>query len=114
MVDTGFDWPSCKAHGRTMVQHPLEGLHALGVGPGEVRDVVITHFHYDHAGNLPAFPNATFHLQDEEMAYVTGRCRHHSRLRGAFDIEDVVAMVRRVYEGPASARFCAVLAAGRA
>jgi len=64
-----------------------------------VRDVIITHLHYDHAGNLPAFPNATFHLQDAEMAYATGRCMCHARLRGAFAVDDVCAMVRKVYEG---------------
>jgi glyoxylase-like metal-dependent hydrolase (beta-lactamase superfamily II) len=99
LVDTGFDTPSAERHGRTMLKHPVEGLRALGVDPDAVRDVVITHLHYDHAGNLPAFPNATFHLQDSEMAYATGRCMCHARLRGAFDVEDVCTMVRRVYEG---------------
>ncbi|GJD34948.1 N-acyl homoserine lactonase family protein [Methylobacterium aerolatum] len=99
VVDTGFDWPAARAHGRTMLRHPVEGLRALGVDPEAVRDVVITHLHYDHAGNLGAFPNATFHLQDEEMAYATGRCMCHARLRSAFAVEDVVSMVRRVYDG---------------
>ncbi len=102
VVDTGFDWPSAASHGRTMLQHPIEGLRALGVDPAAIRDVVITHLHYDHAGNLPAFPNATFHLQDSEMDYATGRCMCHPRLRAAFDVEDVVTMVRRVYEGRVS------------
>jgi glyoxylase-like metal-dependent hydrolase (beta-lactamase superfamily II) len=60
---------------------------------------VITHLHYDHAGNLGAFPNARFHLQDSEMIYATGRCMCHPRLRYPFEIEDVVTMVRRVYAG---------------
>jgi glyoxylase-like metal-dependent hydrolase (beta-lactamase superfamily II) len=99
VVDTGFDWPACKARARQMVKHPIDGLRALGVDPSAVRDVVITHLHYDHAGNLSAFPAATFHLQDAEMAYATGRCMCHARLRAAFDVEDVVTMVRRVYDG---------------
>lgn len=99
VVDTGFDWPAARAYGRTILQHPVEGLRALGVEPEAVRDVVITHLHYDHAGNLAAFPRATFHLQDAEMAYATGRCMCHARLRAAFSVEDVVAMVRRVYDG---------------
>ncbi|WP_287743429.1 N-acyl homoserine lactonase family protein [Methylobacterium sp.] len=99
LVDTGFGPEAAAARGRTLLVHPAEGLRALGVDPEAVRDVIITHLHYDHAGNLAAFPNATFHLQDAEMAFATGRCMCHARLRGAFAVEDVVAMVRHVYAG---------------
>ena len=99
VVDTGFDHPAARQRGRTLLRHPVEALRAMGVDPVAVRDVVITHLHYDHAGNLGAFPNATFHLQDAEMAFATGRCMCHPRLRGPFDVEDVVTMVRRVYDG---------------
>ena len=64
-----------------------------------MEDVVITHLHYDHAGNLQDFPQARFHLQDAEIAYATGRLMRHDMLRHAYDVEDVVAMVRRVYAG---------------
>ncbi|WP_407520040.1 N-acyl homoserine lactonase family protein [Methylobacterium oryzisoli] len=99
LVDTGFGPEAAAERGRTLLVHPAEGLRALGVDPEAVRDVIITHLHYDHAGNLAAFPNATFHLQDSEMAFATGRCMCHARLRGAFAVEDVVAMVRHVYAG---------------
>ena len=99
LVDTGFDAKAAAERGRTLLQHPADALRALGVAPEGVTDVVITHLHYDHAGNLPAFPAATFHLQDAEMAFATGRCMCHARLRGAFAVEDVVEMVRRVYAG---------------
>jgi glyoxylase-like metal-dependent hydrolase (beta-lactamase superfamily II) len=99
VVDTGFDYPVAEARGRTLLKHPIEALLAIGVEPKQVRDVVVTHLHYDHAGNLGAFPNARFHLQDSEMAYATGRCMCHPRLRYPFEVEDVVTMVRRVYSG---------------
>ncbi|HEX3181469.1 MAG TPA: N-acyl homoserine lactonase family protein [Beijerinckiaceae bacterium] len=99
LVDTGFDHPAAAARGRTLLKHPVEGLRALGVNPAAIRDVVITHLHYDHAGNLGAFPQARFHLQDSEMAYATGRCMCHPRMRYPFEIEDVVTMVRRLYAG---------------
>jgi glyoxylase-like metal-dependent hydrolase (beta-lactamase superfamily II) len=99
VVDTGFDYPAARARGRTLLTHPVDALRAIGIDPEQVGDVVITHLHYDHAGNLGAFPNARFHLQDNEMIYATGRCMCHPRLRYPFEIEDVVTMVRRVYAG---------------
>jgi glyoxylase-like metal-dependent hydrolase (beta-lactamase superfamily II) len=57
----------------------------------------VTHMHYDHIGNFDRFPKATFHLQDREMAFTTGRHMCHAPLRNAFDVEDVVGLVRKVY-----------------
>jgi glyoxylase-like metal-dependent hydrolase (beta-lactamase superfamily II) len=59
---------------------------------------VITHMHYDHAGNLPLFAKARFHLQDKEMEYVTGRCMCHDLMRHPYEVEDVVHMVQCVYD----------------
>ena len=67
--------------------------------PQEVPDVVITHMHYDHAGNVPLFPQARFHVQDAEMAYCTGRAMTHAHLSAPFDAENVVDMVRRTFDG---------------
>jgi glyoxylase-like metal-dependent hydrolase (beta-lactamase superfamily II) len=63
-----------------------------------VEDVVITHMHYDHAGNLQKFPRARFHIQDDELAYVTGRAMTYHALRRSFSLQDVTRMVRLVYD----------------
>ncbi len=55
--------------------------------------------HYDHAGNVPLFPKARFHVQDTEMAYCTGRAMTHAHLAAPFDAENVVDMVRRTFAG---------------
>ncbi len=39
----------------------LDPLAALGVGPGDVTDVVISHHHPDHTLNVALFPNARLH-----------------------------------------------------
>jgi glyoxylase-like metal-dependent hydrolase (beta-lactamase superfamily II) len=64
-----------------------------------VTDVIVSHMHYDHCGNHALFPEATFHLQDSEMAYATGRCMCHPLVRHPFDVDDVTTMVRRLYAG---------------
>ena len=99
VVDTGFDAEAARQRKRKLLICPGDGLEAIGIERERVTDVIITHLHYDHAGNLGLFPNAVFHLQDEEMAYATGRHMCHHVLNHAFNVEDVVQMVRRVYAG---------------
>jgi glyoxylase-like metal-dependent hydrolase (beta-lactamase superfamily II) len=99
VIDTGFDAAAAASRGRTLLRPVGEGLAAIGVDPQHVRDVVITHMHYDHAGNVPLFPRARFHVQDAEMAYCTGRAMTHAHLAAPFDAENVVDMVRRTFAG---------------
>ena len=99
VVDSGFGEVEAKARGRQLLRSPADGLRAVGVDPGAVADVIVTHMHYDHAGNLDLFPNANFHIQDRELNYCTGRCMTHPHLRGSFALADVEGMVRRVYSG---------------
>ena len=82
-----------------MTHPPERGLALLGVEAKEVEDVIITHLHYDHVGNFGLFPAATFHLQDEEMAYATGRHMAQGFFNYAYEADEVAAMVREVYKG---------------
>ena len=60
---------------------------------------MITHLHWDHSGNMDLFPNATFHIQDAEMAQATGRCICHKWFRRQSEVDDVVALVKNLYAG---------------
>jgi glyoxylase-like metal-dependent hydrolase (beta-lactamase superfamily II) len=97
LVDTGFNAEEAKARSRKLTLNPVEALARFGVLAHDIRDVVVTHLHYDHAGNLDLFPNARFHLQDREMSYATGRCMCHGLLRHPFSVEHVTLMVRHVF-----------------
>lgn len=99
VVDTGFDAASARKRKRELVWPVEQGLRSLGIECSEVSDVIVTHMHYDHAGNDGLFPGACFHLQDSEMAYATGRCMCHPTLNHPYDVDNVTEMVRRVYEG---------------
>jgi glyoxylase-like metal-dependent hydrolase (beta-lactamase superfamily II) len=99
LVDTGFN-AAVAAKRQRRITRPVEvGLADMGVAADTVKDIVITHLHYDHVGNFDLFPAATFHLQDLEMQYATGRCMTVDAMRHAYEVEDVVGMVRRVYAG---------------
>ena len=99
LVDTGFSAAVAAKRGREHLRCPAASLKLLGSDAARVKDVVVTHLHYDHVGNFDLFPAATLHVQDLEMRYATGRYMCHECFRGAFEVEDVVGMVRRVYQG---------------
>ena len=99
VVDTGFDAATAERRERPRIRSTGDAVRAVGVDPAHVEDVIITHLHYDHAGDYESFPRARFHLQDAEMAYATGRHMCHARLQTPFDVEHVTGMVRQVYRG---------------
>lgn len=72
VVDAGFT-PETAARrgGRDYLQSPMETLRALGVDPGAVAHLVITHLHYDHVGHIAAFPAARVLLQRAEYDFWT-------------------------------------------
>lgn len=98
LVDTGFNTQTAEARRRDMLRCPIEALAALNVQPEDITDVILTHLHYDHAGNLDKLPNARFHIQDAEVEFATGRCMCHGAMRHAYSVEDVVELVRKVYD----------------
>jgi glyoxylase-like metal-dependent hydrolase (beta-lactamase superfamily II) len=99
IVDTGFDETMGHKRKRQVLKPVGDGLKAIGIDPEKVETVIISHLHYDHSGNYDLFPRARYHLQDCEMAYATGRCMCHATLRFPFEADDVIAMVRKVFDG---------------
>jgi glyoxylase-like metal-dependent hydrolase (beta-lactamase superfamily II) len=98
VLDVGFTAEVAARRKRVHLRTPAAGLALMGVDAASVRDVIVTHMHYDHIGTCADFPRARFHLQDEEMAFVTGRHMCHGLFRHSFEVEDVVGMVHMVYE----------------
>ena len=73
MVDVGYN---AKDYGAEMAsrfgvrgwQPPSDVLAEAGIRPHDVGHVLLTHAHFDHAGNTDAFPNATFYIQERELS----------------------------------------------
>lgn len=99
LVDIGFDTKMTAMRNRTLLRPPREALALLGIKSEEVCEIVITHMHNDHVGTFSDFPKAHFHLQDEEMSFVTGRHMRHDSLKRAYEVEHVVGVVRMVFNG---------------
>jgi glyoxylase-like metal-dependent hydrolase (beta-lactamase superfamily II) len=99
VIDTGMSPEKAERQGHTLLIEPRLALGKLGIDAEAVRTVIMTHLHYDHAGNTQLFANATFHLQAEEMAFVTGPLMAHSWLRHAYHAGEIQAFVGYLHEG---------------
>jgi glyoxylase-like metal-dependent hydrolase (beta-lactamase superfamily II) len=97
VVDTGFSQEEGERRGRTYTQSPADGLRRVGIEPNDVKDVIISHMHYDHAGNLDMFPNARFHIQTAEVAFATGRAITFGVLSHSFTKQDALSMVSATF-----------------
>ena len=64
---------------RTEGQDPANALSAAGVNPHDVEFVVLTHLHWDHAGNCDLFPDATVLVQEDELRYAISPGRFFRR-----------------------------------
>jgi N-acyl homoserine lactone hydrolase len=105
LVDTGFDpnvmtdpagtWGAALAAAVTPTMKPENQLYAqletLNVAPEEVKVVIYTHLHHDHAGGARLFPKATHIAQKSEYrwAYYTDRFTKHIYLRTDFDYPEL-------------------------
>ena len=94
VVDVGFTAAVAARRSRTHLRTPMDGLRLIGIDAAQVRHVILTHLHYDHVGNLDGFPAATFHVQESEMAFWTGRHAGRGHFRALVEPEDVLFLVR--------------------
>ncbi len=101
LIDTGFSKATAERRQRNWLRCPVESLSQLGVAPAAISDLVVTHLHYDHAGNLNKAPNARLHLQSRELQFATSRymCVSHISLGGVFEADDVCTVVRENFAG---------------
>lgn len=100
LVDTGFDSGVAARRGRSCLCPPVEALRRLGVD--SVDRVVVTHFHYDHVGNLPAFADAELLVPARELEFWTSPAGRDERFAGhveAAEIEWIAASGARTYSG---------------
>ncbi|MFZ2159649.1 MAG: N-acyl homoserine lactonase family protein [Bradyrhizobium sp.] len=99
VVDTGFSEATAAKRNRVIESNPVDILAKIGIDAAAVPDVIITHLHFDHAGNAEAFRKATFHIQDTEVSLSTGRYMCHQAISHSYEVDDVVGLIRNVFAG---------------
>ncbi|MFI5427145.1 N-acyl homoserine lactonase family protein [Aeromicrobium sp. UC242_57] len=99
VLDTGFEQQAGRRRGRSLERTPAEAVRQLGLDPGTVDVVVLSHLHYDHAGNVGDFPHAEIVVQSEELQYVTSSSMARPARNHFFEVDDIVDVVRRLHRG---------------
>lgn len=56
-------------------------IEALGLDPRDVRQIILSHLDFDHAGGLDDFPGATVHLLGDEIAAAEAQTTMLDRMR---------------------------------
>lgn len=46
-------------------EEAVAGIKEMGIDPGEIRHIIVSHFHADHVGGLKDFPNARFYCTEK-------------------------------------------------
>lgn len=71
VVDTGYSAAEGRRRGREILIDPVRALRELGIDPAAGAPVIITHAHYDHVGNVGAFPNSQVYIARAEWDFWT-------------------------------------------
>src|SRR5947209_434248 len=94
LVDTGcYHDRFVKGQGIKEFIKPSEALAKIGLSPGDITDIIISHMHWDHADGIDLFPNAKVWIQKDEYTYYTGAAWQPGGQHGGIDPDDVLTLV---------------------
>ncbi|HDR6247219.1 TPA: N-acyl homoserine lactonase family protein [Bacillus cereus] len=66
LLQEGLPYSTCNKEKSNYI---IKRLEYLGVSPKDIRYVVISHLHFDHAGCLEMFPNSWIIVHEDELFY---------------------------------------------
>jgi glyoxylase-like metal-dependent hydrolase (beta-lactamase superfamily II) len=70
LVDAGaYKGPIFKSWNLVDFVKPSVAIRKIGLAPGHVTDIIITHIHWDHVGGVDLFPAAHVWIQRDEFAH---------------------------------------------
>lgn len=92
VVDCSFGTDEAKRRNVDRYRERRELLAACGVIPEDVKTVFQTHLHYDHWAGHDLFPNATFFVQQKEIAFWQGPGRAYPVFSASANLDAIGAV----------------------
>jgi glyoxylase-like metal-dependent hydrolase (beta-lactamase superfamily II) len=99
VVDTGFSAAGGGRRGRAFLVEPLEALRRVGVQPGAVDLLIVTHLHYDHTGHLDAFADTPAVVSRSEVEFWTGPLAARTQFGAHIEPDEVHGLAERARTG---------------
>jgi len=99
VIDTGFSPTGGRARNRTLLADVSSLLLQFGANPADSPTVVLTHAHYDHAGNLDLFPTSDVVMAERELAFWTSPHARRTMFAHLFDDEGLASVQKVRSEG---------------
>lgn len=99
LVDTGFSVAGGEARKRTMLRHPSVIWDALGITPESAPPIVLTHAHFDHAGNLDHFPGSQIIMAASELEFWHGPQAHRELFHHSVEDSELAYLLTVQSEG---------------
>jgi glyoxylase-like metal-dependent hydrolase (beta-lactamase superfamily II) len=93
VVDTGPPLEEAHRRGITEVRDIDAALDEAGVKGTDVRTIVLTHLHWDHAANAGKFPNAVYLAQRSEIEFFHSHAREHPAMNRFFSHQAYLAQL---------------------
>lgn len=72
---------------------PIEALKRINLAPDDISDIIVSHPHTDHIGEIDKFPNATVWIQKNDFMYFVGKAWQKGGNTIGLDKKDVQKLV---------------------
>ena len=99
LVDTGYSVEGGASRQRTSLITPPQAWSHMGIDLDAELTVVLTHAHYDHAGNLAELPGAQIIIAASELDFWLGPLSSRAQFRHSVDGADLTALAAARAEG---------------